>query len=66
MPHRMVRSWTDDDEDWSDIDLSDMCDFTQIHWTIGVDWCLPRQNLTDDYHTAMNDLGIWLRVFKTR
>ena len=62
----MDRSWTEDDPDWSDIDLCKVCDFTELNWTIGVDWCLPRQNITQDYHESMNHFGIWLRVFKTK
>ena len=65
MPHRVEREWTAADKDWSDIDLCDNCDFTDFNWTIGVDWCLPRQNLLDNYHQTMNQFGIWLRVFDT-
>ena len=63
IPHR---AWTDDDADWSDMDLSKVCNFTRMHWTLGVDWCLNRDNLTDKYHNDFNSLGLWLRVFNTK
>ena len=48
------------------MNVSKVCDFTQLDWTLGVDWCLPRENVTEDFHNDLNHLGLWLRVFKRR
>ena len=66
MAARPHRGWTDEDMDWCDMDLVKVCNFTRMQWTLGVDWCLPQENVTEPYHNNLNTLGLWLRVFNTR
>ena len=66
MASRPHRAWTDEDPDWSDINLVKVCNFTRMQFTLGVDWCLPPDNVTAEYHTNFNTLGLWLRVFNLK
>ena len=66
MAHRPHRAWTDADMEWSDINLQKVCNFTKLQFTLGVDWALPRENVTEPYHNNFNTLGLWLRVFNTK
>ena len=66
MAHRPYRAWTEDDPDWSDMNLVKVCNFTNMQFTLGVDWVLPTENVTAEYHTNFNTLGLWLRVFNLK
>ena len=66
MASRPHRAWKDEDPDWSDINLMKVCNFTRMQFTLGVDWCLPTDNVTAEYHTNFNTLGLWLRVFNLK
>ena len=66
MAHRPHRGWTDEDTDWSDMNLVKVCNFTNMQFTLGVDWVLPTENVTAEYHTNFNTLGLWLRVFNLK